>query len=49
MTANDILAAIDAEIDHLQQARDLLAGLDGSQPAKPKETLHKSLIHSLLE
>ena len=41
MTANDILAAIDAEIDHLQQARALLAGLDGSQPAKPKATRKK--------
>jgi hypothetical protein len=38
MTPNDILASIDAEISRLQQARALLAGLDGSQPAKPKAT-----------
>ena len=37
MTANDILAAIDTEISRLQQARALLAGLDG-QPANPKAT-----------
>lgn len=35
MTPNDILSAIDTEISRLQQARALLAGLDGSQLAKP--------------
>jgi hypothetical protein len=36
MTANDILNSIDAEISRLQQARALLAGLDGAQPSKAK-------------
>jgi hypothetical protein len=41
MTANDILVSIDTEISRLQQARALLAGSDGSQPAKPKATRKK--------
>jgi hypothetical protein len=41
MTANDILAIIDAEISRLQQARAFLAGLEGSQLAKPKAKKHK--------
>jgi hypothetical protein len=41
MTSNDILASIDTEISRLQQARALLAGLDGSQLSKPKATRGK--------
>jgi hypothetical protein len=50
MDTATIIEHLDAEISKLQQAKAVLAGTDGRKgPGRPKESLHKFCIHSLID